>query len=284
MGLTCSTRLSVGYRCLVAVDLDALIRLLEQEPKRRHALRRAIFGDEPDPVAALATLTQHVDALAQAQRHTEQQVAALAEAQGRTEQQVAALAEAQRRTEARLDALIEEVRGLAEAQRRTEARLSSLIDVVKGMNDRLGKLDGYELERRYREKGHAYLSRIARRLQSLDTNTLSPLLDEAEKSGRASPGEVDSILLADAIFTGRRRSDGVPVHLVIEASVTIARYDVSRARERADLLARVLGTDVVAVVAGEMVSSQVLEAARDAGVWCVTNGHAVSPEADREVG
>ncbi|MGI9119188.1 MAG: hypothetical protein ACR2G7_03520 [Acidimicrobiales bacterium] len=282
----------------MAVDLDALIRLLEQEPEQRRALRRAIFGDEPDLAAALATLTQRVDALAEAQRRTEQQVAGLAEAQRRTEarldaliEEVRELAAAQRRTDTRLDSLAEEVRELAKevrelssAQLRTENSLSSLIDVVKGMNDRVGKLDGYELERRYREKGHAYLSRIARRLQSLDTNTLSPLLDEAEKTGRASPDEVDSILLVDAIFTGRRRSDGVPVHLVIEASVTIARYDVSRARERADLLARVLGTDVVAVVAGEMVSAPVLEAARDAGVWCVTNGQTVSPEADREEG
>ncbi|CAN5776030.1 hypothetical protein BH20ACT1_BH20ACT1_08540 [soil metagenome] len=204
---------------------------------------------------------------------------------------MAALAEAQRRTEERLDALAEEVRELAKdvrqltrAQLRTENILSSLLDVVKGMNDRVGKLDGYERERRYREKGHAYLSRIARRLQSLDANTLNLLLDEAEKSGRASPDEVDSILLADAFFTGRRRSDGVPVYLVIEASVTIARYDISRARERADLLARVVESEVLAVVAGEMVSAPVLAAAQDAGVWCVTNGHTVSPEADREEG
>ncbi|MDQ3306343.1 MAG: hypothetical protein M3535_10295, partial [Actinomycetota bacterium] len=141
----------------MAVDMDAFIRLLEEEPEQRRALRRALLGDEPDLAAALATLTLRVDALAEAQRRTEQQVAALAEAQGRTEQQVAALAEAQGRTEIRLDALTEQVGELAAAQLRTENILSSLLDVVKGMNDRVGKLDGYELERRYREKGHAYL-------------------------------------------------------------------------------------------------------------------------------
>ncbi|MDQ3304481.1 MAG: hypothetical protein M3535_00605 [Actinomycetota bacterium] len=70
----------------MALNLDSLIRLLEEEPEQRRALRRALLGDEPDLAGALASLTQRVEALAEAQRRTEQQVAALAEAQRRTEE------------------------------------------------------------------------------------------------------------------------------------------------------------------------------------------------------
>ncbi len=67
---------------------------------------------------------------------------------------------------------------------------------------------------------------------------------------------------------------------MVEASVTIARHDVRRARERADLFARVVDTPVVAVVAGEFAPEPVKIAAQDAGVWQVTNGHVIAPDDD----
>ncbi|CAN5893737.1 hypothetical protein BH23ACT8_BH23ACT8_04330 [soil metagenome] len=236
----------------MSIDLGALVRALEQDPEQRAALRRAVFGDQPDLASALASLTERVEELAQAQQ----------------------------RTEARLDELTKDVRALAVAQRATEASLKSLVDVVTGMQDRLGKLDGDALERRYRERGPAYLSTIARRLRLLDHGTLSPLVDDAERAGKLTPTEATSIFLADAIFAGRRRSDDVAVHLVVEASVTIGRHDVRRARERADLFARVVDTPVLAVIAGEFAPEPVAVAAQDADVWRVTNGRAVSPADD----
>jgi hypothetical protein len=285
----------------MSIDLGALVRALEQDPEQRAALRRAVFGDQPDLASALASLTERVEELAQAQQRTEQRLEELAQAQQRTEQRLASLterveelaqaqqrteqrveelAQAQQRTEARLDELTKDVRALAVAQRATEASLKSLVDVVTGMQDRLGKLDGDALERRYRERGPAYLSTIARRLRLLDHGTLSPLVDDAERAGKLTPAEATSIFLADAIFAGRRRSDDVAVHLVVEASVTIGRHDVRRARERADLFARVVDTPVLAVIAGEFAPEPVAVAAQDADVWRVTNGRAVSPADD----
>lgn len=175
---------------------------------------------------------------------------------------------------------------LAEAQRRTEqlARLlDSILAVVSGMNDRIGKLDGDALERRYRERGQAYLSRIARRLRVLDANTLNPIVDDGEQAGQLSEGEANAVLLADAVFAGLDRRDGARIHLVVEASVTIARHNVRRARECADLLARVVDTPVIAVVAGEFAPAPVKKAAQEAGVWQVTNGRAVAPEDDLDL-
>jgi hypothetical protein len=257
----------------MSIDLGALVRALEQDPEQRAALRRAVFGDQPDLASALASLTERVEELAHAQQRTEQRLASLTE-------RVEELAQAQQRTEARLDELTKDVRALAVAQRATEASLKSLVDVVTGMQDRLGKLDGDALERRYRERGPAYLSTIARRLRLLDHGTLSPLVDDAERAGKLTPTEATSIFLADAIFAGRRRSDDVAVHLVVEASVTIGRHDLRRARERADLFARVVDTPVLAVIAGEFAPEPVAVAAQDADVWRVTNGRAVSPADD----
>ncbi|MEX0658974.1 MAG: hypothetical protein WD080_07545, partial [Egibacteraceae bacterium] len=208
----------------------------------------------------------------------------LAQAQARTEARLEELAQAQTRTEARLDELTKDVRALAAAQRQTEERLQSLVDVVSGMNDRLGKLDGDALERRYRERGQAYLQTMARRLRLVDAGALSTLLDDAERAGTLTATQVTAIFQADAVFTGVRRSDDVAVHLVVEASVTIARHDVRRARERADLLARVVDTPVLAVVAGEFAPEPVQVAAQDADVWRVTNGRAVSPTDDLDEG
>lgn len=285
----------------MAIDLHALIQAVREDSEQGRELRQALYGDGPDLADALASLTSRVDALATAQGRTEARVEELAEAQGRTEARVEELAQAQGRTEARVEALAQaqgrtetrlealtarvdeltkHMHELSRAQHQTAETVTTLVDTVRGMHDRLAKLDGDALERRYRERGHAYFMRIARRLRHLDLNTLSPMVDDAEQDLRLTELEATSLLNADAVFRGQRRDDRVPVHLVVEASVTIARYDVRRARERADLLARIVDTPVLAAVAGEFAPAPVQQAAQDAEVWCVTNGHAIAPGDD----
>jgi DNA anti-recombination protein RmuC len=266
----------------MAVDLSALIQLLEDDPAQRTALRQAILGDVPDLTSALASLTGEVAALAQAQGRTEERLSELAQAQGRTEERLSELAQAQGRTEERLSELADDLRALTESHRKLAESVRMLLDTVRGMNDKLARLDGESLERRYREKGQAYFAPLARRLQLLDGNALGVLLDDAEEAGRLTHQDVNDVLLADAVFSGRGRLSRAPLHLVVEASVTIDRHDVRRACERADLLARAVDGEVIAVVAGEMVPSAVVAAAQEAGAWCVTDGHAVAPEDDIE--
>jgi len=243
----------------MAVDLPALVELLRRDPEQRAALRSVLLGDGADVEAALARLAQ---------------------AQALTEQRVAELGAAQTRTEQRLDALAKDVRELAHAQLRTEDSLKGLVDVVAGMNDRLAALASDALEQRYRDRGHAYFSQIARRLHQADAGALAVLVDDEQQAGVLSAREGDSLLLADAVFSGIRHPDRTPVHLVAEVSVTIGHSDVRRARERADLLARVVDTPVLAVVAGRYAPDGVALAAHDADVWRVTNGHAVAPGQD----
>jgi hypothetical protein len=263
----------------MSLDVDALLRALRENPEQRDELRRALLGDR-DVEAILVRL-------AEAQERTEVRlealtgrVDALAEAQERTEVRLEALTARVEVLTARVDALAKDVRELAVAQQRTETALNSLVDVVRGMNDRLARLDGETLERKYRERGHAYFQRIARRLRPLEPATLSALVDDAREDGHLSEVDVESLLYADAIFAGRSRDDGAPVHLVVEASVTIDHHDVRRARDRADLLARFVGTPVIAVVAGEFAPQPVAQAAKDAEVWRVTDGDVVPPIAE----
>lgn len=294
----------------MAIDVTALVQALRQNPDQQAALREALGIPDVD-------VRRSLDELAQAQHATEERLAQLTERVDqlgyrvdqlgqRVDQlgeRVDQLAQAQARTEARLDQLGDRVDQLAQAQARTEARLDELakdvaaltgrvaeltgavqglVDVVSGMQDRLGQLSGTDLERRYRERGPAYLLRLARRLALVASERLAVMVDDAEQAGALSATEVESLMVADAVFSGRRRSDGAPIHLVVEVSVTVGHNDVRRARERADLLARIVDTPVLAVVAGEYIPEPVAVAAQDAEVWCVMRGRVLGPDDDPE--
>ena len=261
---------------IMNIDVAGLVRAIQDDPEQRALLRTALLGDGPDLHAALTRL-------ADAQARTEARIDELAQAQARTEARVDELAQAQVRTEARLDALAKDVRELAAAQQRTEAALNALVDVVAGMNDRLARLHGESFERRCREKGHAYFQRIARRLRPLDPAELSEAIDDARIDGRLNDAEVESLLRVDAVFVGRDRDEGEPIHLAVEASVTLGRSDVRRARERAELLARVVGTPVIGVVVAEYAPPPVMVAAQDAEVWQVVGGRTLHPHDDLDV-
>jgi len=154
--------------------------------------------------------------------------------------------------------------------------------VVAGMQDRMGRLDGSDLERRYRERGHAYLSRLALRLRLIDSAALAAMVADAEESGALSQRDSESLMVADAVFAGQLRRDRSRAHLMVGVSVTVARNEVRRARERAELLGKVVDTPVVAVVAGDYVPEPVAAAAQAADVWCVARGGVLAPDDDLE--
>lgn len=234
----------------MAIDLEALaVQLAAADPAQRELIRQAL-GVEPTDIGA------SLDRMAAAHAAADERLAAVATG-------LAQLADRVDRLTATVDDLGKDMKELSRAQTATDAKLGDLVDVVKGMNDKLGRLDGESFERRCRERGHARFSRVARRLRYIDFDTLGELLDEGETGG----------LLTD-------RADGDLGHLVIEASVTVNHNDVRRARDRADLLARVVDTPVIAVVAGEFVPSPVAVAAQDADVWQVVPGKLVRPEDD----
>ena len=261
-------------------EFHDLVRLLEQQPEWRGDLRRLLLTDD---LLHLPGITQE---LAEAQQHTEERLEQLVEAQRRTEHRLEQLAEAQRRTEERLDQLAARMEQFAEAEQRTEAKMAKLAgtleDLVKRtgkITDQVGRLEGYVLERRYRERSPSYFQSLLGGVHSLSPEEVATLVEEAEARGIISDANRIDLVATDLIVHGIRREDAVEVYLVVEISLGIGRHDVTRAARRAALLRGVTHKTVMPVVAGEWMTSDAEEAAAGAGVWCVLDGKATPPNA-----
>jgi polyhydroxyalkanoate synthesis regulator phasin len=222
------------------------------------------------PHAPLDTLTQRVDALAEAQQRTEAGLGTLTQRVDALTQRVDALTQ-------RVDALTQRVDALTQHVSELVEQMALLVRRVGKLEETTGWLVGDAMERRYREKGPVYFRAIARRLRTLEFHEVDHLLEEAVDAGAMTEADADQVRLADAIMRGRRREDAVSVYLVLEASAGVGLDDVQRAYDRAALLSRT-GTPSIPVVAGEWVTDTAAEAARGMGVWQVTDGRAVAPE------
>jgi len=177
----------------------------------------------------------------------------------------------------RMDQLALRMDQLALRMDQLALRMDQLAEIQLRMGSDLERLKGSDLERRYRERAHAYFSRLLRRTHVLSGEELSILLDEAVLQGQLTQEEADEVLQADVIVRGRRREDGTQVHLVVEVSWGVGLSDVERAAARAALLTRT-GLFTLPVVAGFWVTPEAQEPARALRVWQVTDGRVVPPE------
>jgi hypothetical protein len=157
------------------------------------------------------------------------------------------------------------------------ARVDQLVEAQSRMGSDLERLKESDLERCYRERAHAYFSRLIRRTHVLSGDELSTLLEEAVTQRQLSEDEADDLLQADAVIRGRRRDDNSDVYLVVEVSWGIGLSDVERAATRAAALTK-LGTPALPVVAGFWITPEAQEPARAFKVWQVTNGRVSSPD------
>ena len=89
---------------------------------------------------------------------------------------------------------------------------------------------------------------------------------QAQSNGIVERNSVHEIAYADLVLHGLRDDDDQPVWIVIEASVKIDEHDITRARQRADILAAVYEEPALAVVAGESIDDRDRARAEDAGV------------------
>ena len=231
-------------------DFRDLIGLLGQHPEWRTELRRWVLSDD------LLALPQTMHELAEAQRRTEDQVGQLA---------------------ARMDELAQRMDQLAQRMDQLTVRMEQLVEVQTRMGSDLERLKGSDLERRYRERAHAYFSRLLRRIHVLSGDELMALLETAITHQQISEEEADDILQADVVLRGRRRQDGTEVYAVVEVSWGIGLSDVQRASQRATLLART-GLPAIPIVAGFWMTPEAQEPARAFQVWQVTNGRVTPPE------
>ncbi|MDW8122505.1 MAG: hypothetical protein RMK62_09365, partial [Armatimonadota bacterium] len=149
--------------------------------------------------------------------------------------------------------------------------LEKLATIVEKQSVDIGDLKGRLLEREWRDKAPAFLSRWFRGLRVIDYPELSRMMEKAEAEGLLTEEEGTQLMVTDVIAEGRLKKDGTVSRVVVEVSWTIGRSDVQRARERAQILSR-LGVPTVAIVCGSAIGEQVLHEAAEQNVWVLVDG------------
>ena len=230
-------------------DFQDLVQLLDERPEWRSELRRLVLSDE-----YLALPEQ----LAEFRRDMEQRFIEV-------EKQIADLRRDMEQRFCEVEKQIAELRGDTDVH-------------FHRVNVQIGQLKGENLERRYRERAHAYFGRLLRKGRVVGSQKLSDLLEEAADRGVLSQSDREEVAWADVIMRGRWRADGRQVMVLAEVSWVVDRNDVRRAVDRAALLAR-LGTPVVPVVAGDSVTERAADMARSRNVWQMLDGRLVEPDA-----
>lgn len=152
--------------------------------------------------------------------------------------------------------------------RRTEEHLARL-------DTRVGLLQRDSLERRFRERPHAYLGRYLRRVHVLTEQELVQLVEDAVDEGRLTETERLDLLNADLIARGRRPDDGTEVYVVGEVSVGVGMDDVKRAAHRAAVLAKL--RPALPLVGGEWLTPDARALADELGAWQVLDGQVSGP-------
>ena len=276
-------------RAFTVREFHDFIEILEERPEWREELRRLVLTDEllklPEMVKELVeaqrrteekleNLTDRVNALAEAQRRTEERIDTLAEKLESLTARVDALAEAQRKTEERLESLTARVDALAEAQRRTEEELRKLISRVDILTKDVSELKGDSLERRYRERAHAYFSQLIRRSHTLSSDEIAELVDRGIREEIITDREGDELLWTDVLVRGRDRKCGEEVYLAVEVSWGVRVEDVERAMNRAKILSK-FGFKVLPVVAGRGITPEASEMAEEMRVYRVLDGRLI---------
>lgn len=175
--------------------------------------------------------------------------------------------------------IAEEIEKLTETQRQTEElinrrfeeherRLTNIEDDVKVLKNDVGKLKGYALETRYRDRVASYFGRLLRRPKVVDLNNL---IDDLEQ--HLSSEEFEQLLPLDLLVAGkpRHQPEAEEIYLAIEISSVVDKNDVQRARQRADLL-RKAGYKTVPVAVGEEITDGAEPAAREYHVVILQDG------------
>ncbi len=166
---------------------------------------------------------------------------------------------------------------------RVEARLDRVEERMDRVERRqedhsrdLGELKSMCLEALYRENPGLFRPLLRRAAVLPDSRKLE-ILEEAEAAGRITGEEADWAAPLDLLVEGFHRREDRRVYLAVEVSWLGSTEDVARAAERAGLLARALGAEVIPVVAAKELTAPARGMARERGVWWLQDGRTFAP-------
>jgi DNA repair exonuclease SbcCD ATPase subunit len=242
----------------------------------------------------MAALTERMDrAEAQIQENGRQiaensrQIASLTEQVRENSRQIAALTERMDRAEAQIQENGRQIAALTKAlrdfQEAAERRFAALEREVAGLRQdvegiRQGQAwKGTALEVWWAQYAPSYLGRWFRKVRVLTREALNDELEAAEDEGRLTAEDAEEVRRADVVAVARDRKTREEVWVVVEVSATVGLEDVTRAKRRADILAR-LGRRAVAIAAGREARPPVRAKARGLGVWVIEDGRRTVPD------
>lgn len=133
----------------------------------------------------------------------------------------------------------------------------------------LGKVKGWAYEWKIKENYHAYFGRVLRRARRISLEELANLAADAEERGLISEKQYIALLELDLVVEGLLKHDKRPVVLAIEISHKVFESDLERAFERANILAYLLGKEVIPTVIGSEVEEKISELADEKGVLLI---------------
>jgi len=273
-------------------DFHDLVEILENEPAWRAEIRRLVLTDDILTLPqAVRDLTASVREMSDLQRQHEARfervetdivdiktdvsqlktsVGKLETGVGKLETSVGKLETGVGKLETGVGKLETGVGKLETGVGKLDSRMDTLETKVGKLDTNVAKLNGRDLERQLRERPFVYLSRFALRLKVVGDAELAVLLEAAVERGLLTEEEAEDAKLLDAVARGRRRGDGEPIYLVVEASVVIDQHDLARAVRRAAIVEKASGVPTLAVVAGERILDDVRQAVERSGTGWVT--------------
>lgn len=141
------------------------------------------------------------------------------------------------------------------------AQVSKLTERVDDLTTQVGHLQGSDLEFRVQGRIHSLIHRHLkfRGSQVLKSQSVHPsqsfynFLYDAVDRNRITDDDIVQILATDLVLRARLPDSTEQVYVAVEVSRTVGNDDITRARERADLLAAAAGAQGRAVVIGTFI-------------------------------
>ena len=245
-------------------DIADFARILREQPEWTDTIRAILLGkdllDLPEQVAEFVRLTnQRLQQLETQYDTLDDRLARFIEATDRNFQTV----------HDRLERIETDVIDI----KTNLVNVNGRIDQIDGkLDNRFGMTYEYKVQKNIGGIAGQHLNVRRTRvllggLVTMDAE-LEELIEQAEDDGVITGEQNSQLRLVDLIFTCRRRTDGADMHVVAEASVTINDNDITRAAERAALLASVIGQPVTPAVVGTHIDGArtALAAAKDVTV------------------
>ena len=212
--------------------------------------------------------------LEEGQQRTEGRLDRLEAGQQRTEERLDRIEDRQQRTEERLDRLETTVDRIDNTVNRLDATVTRLDATVNRLDGTVGNLSGSDFEYKLSKSIRSILSqrldlrrpRIILSARHDMSDEFYAQLEDAVEQNLISAAQSERIERTDIIIRAQRKSDRAWIWIAVEASVSIHRDDIARARQSAAALAAVFAEPALPVAVGQRIAPPETQHAQAAAV------------------